>query len=147
MLKHAKIGAETNSHKCLRRWEGLSDRMEDTRQLLACLSTTLGLPHVLVENVVCKFGQDQAEEPPMPKHVLNPPKPGDGTKTIRHTSNMKKSQKHRSLLADNERVWKKRNNPHKDSVCRGQSLHNIDKEERLAKTTKSGSVFVEPLAS
>jgi hypothetical protein len=145
MLKHAVIGEETNSYKYLRRWEGLSDHMEDTRQLLACVSTTLGLPHSVVENVVCKFGQDQTEEPPIPKHVPNPPNPGDGTKA-RDTTTMKKSRKDRSNAADTERVWKKRNNPYKDSVYRGQSLYDIDKEERLVKTTKSGSTFVEPLA-
>jgi hypothetical protein len=60
---------------------------------------------------------------------------------------MKKSWKDRSLVADTERVWKKRNNPNKDSVYQGQSLYDIDKEERLVDATKSGSTFVEPLAS
>ena len=59
MLSHAEIGEATNSYKYLQRWEGLSDHLEDTRQLLACLGTKLDLPHFICENVVCKFGQDQ----------------------------------------------------------------------------------------
>jgi hypothetical protein len=81
-----------------------------------------------------------------PSTCQNPPKPGDGTQA-RHSTTMKKSWKDRSLVADTERVWKKRNNPNKDSVYQGQSLYDIDKEERLVDATKSGSTFVEPLAS
>jgi hypothetical protein len=149
MLKHGEIGATTNSYKYLRRWEGLSDYMEDTRQLLACLSTTLGLPHILVENIICKFGQDQIEQPPMPKHVPTPPLPG--MTNARPSSNMsspsKKSRKDRCIDADNERIWKKRKNPYKDSVYRGQSLFYLDEQEKLVKVTKFGPSFTEPLSS
>ena len=129
LMDHAEVGESTNSYTYLRRWEGMSDHMEDTRQLLACLSVRLALPPLVVENIICKFGQDQKMQPPTPKWLVERHFIPDGTEP------------------EKPKVWKRKSSSYVDSVYRDQgSLHYIDEARRHVKVTKDGNVFEEPLA-
>ena len=129
LMDHAEVGESTNSYTYLRRWEGMSDHMEDTRQLLACLSFRLELPQLVVENILCKFGQDQKTQPPTPKWLVERHFIPDGNEPQK------------------PKVWKRKTSSYVDSVYRHQgSLHYLDDTRRHIKVTKDGSVFEEPLA-
>ena len=148
MLAHAEIGVETNSYKYLRQWEGLSDHLEDTQQMLACLSTRLELPHIICENIICKFPQDQTEAPPKPKTVPNPPSQTKVTRKTRVNVKVpKKIRKDRSKASDEQPVWKSKTNPYRDSIYRKQSLYYQDERQRLVKVTASGSRAIKPISS
>ena len=129
LMDHAEVGESTNSYTYLRRWEGMSVHMEDTRQLLACLSFRLELPQLVVENILCKFGQDQKMQPPTPKWLVERPFIPDGNEPQK------------------PKVWKKKTSSYVDSVYRHQgSLHYLDEARRHVKVTKDGIFFEEPLA-
>ena len=145
MLSHAEIGEATNSYKYLQRWEGLSDHLEDTRQLLACLGTKLDLPHFICENVVCKFGQDQTVQPPKPKGV---PKPKKACKAKRKVKvPLPKGKKSRKDRSNNECAWKPKKNPYRDSIYRKQGLYYLNGDQKLVKVTALGSRVILPIAS
>ena len=120
LIEHAEIGETTKSYKHLSAWEGMTDHMEDTRQLLKCLSVRLGLPLFIVENILCKFGQDQISRPPTPK-----------------------------WQAATAEVWKKKkkSSPYTDSVYRDQiGLYLFDDKKRHLTVTKDGIIYDKPLA-
>ncbi len=119
LIEHAEIGETTKSYKHLSAWEGMTDHTEDTRQLLKCLSVRLGLPLLIVENILCKFGQDQISRPPVPK-----------------------------WQAATANVWKKKkSSPCTDSVCRDQiGLYLFDDKKRHLTVTKDGIIYDKPLA-
>jgi hypothetical protein len=146
MLAHAEIGEQTNSYSYLRRWEGMTDHLEDTRQLLACTSVTLGLPYFQCENIICKFGQDQVEEPPVPKVVRIPiyeTATGSAAKKIKVGASTGMTRKAKRLLADKEKKWKKTApSPYRDSIYRNQCLFDLDPRGNLIKYALDGSSIV-----
>jgi hypothetical protein len=151
MMAHAEIGASTNSYKYLSQWEGMVDHAEDTRQLLACLSHFLNLPYLLVENIICKFGQDQVEQPPPPLPVPNRPAPKPKPAAPQSTNNAqkgkRKSRKERELLSALQPVWKHKPTPYCDSLYRDQSLYYLDVADNLVEVTDKCTRKVPFLAS
>jgi hypothetical protein len=146
MLAHAEIGESTNSYKYLRRWEGMIDYQEDTRQLLACVSHKLHCSQFVAENIICKFGQDQTTAPPRPKSVPNLPMPK--LQSLASTSKRgSKTRKERAHLGDVERVWKTKASPYRDSIYPFQFLYFLDKQLNLVQVTPARVDIVDPLSS
>jgi hypothetical protein len=72
LMSHAEIGKKTHSYKYLSKREGLDDHKEDTRQVLACLCTRLGITAAEAENLVCKYSQDNTDKIGRPKAKASP---------------------------------------------------------------------------
>jgi hypothetical protein len=143
LMCHAEIGQGTASYTYLRRWEGLDDHLEDTRQLLACLCARTGLSSLVAENLVCKYGQEVTEQPPrlVNRFVLAPPGKSKAGTTKKKTKKVKLGE------ADMTAKWKPSGNPYRDSVYKGQSLHYLDSRLRHIKVTTKGSEVEESLAT
>jgi hypothetical protein len=76
LMEHAEIGSSTATYRYLVSEYGFDNHLEDTRQLLECLSTVLELPFFICENLVCKWTQV------VPKSTASQPKMCAYTDTI-----------------------------------------------------------------
>jgi hypothetical protein len=143
LMLHAEIGANTNSYTYLHDWERLTEHKEDTRQLLGCLSNRLELPALVTENIVCKFGQDQVNEPPKPIRVQSRSTTYDKKRPVR--------KRKQPVSPGRKRPWPnaKKKSPYRDSIYRGQPLFFLEgqSKSKLVKVTAKGSFFVKTILS
>jgi hypothetical protein len=143
MLLHAEIGITTNSYKYLRRWEGMTDHHEDTRQLLACVGHQCRTSEAVAENLICKYGQDLTQPPPPPLLVPNRPKP----KAPPPSTTGQMTRKEKAYWADQSPVWTTKSSPYRDSIFKDQYLYDLDDDKKLVEVTASGVRTVEFLSS